>query len=110
MTQRLFRYRPRGARVEEDRERMEWFPIEGAPAAIQGDDGTWWDLVPSRLRDTTQAFKCMREGFRSVQLPKWWPFAKRHDKNGACVFANEEEAKEAVKRAVDAGEKIAWDR
>lgn len=109
MSQTLYTYRPRGAGLEDERTLHRWFPTEGAPATIRGDDGLSWDLRPARPRDTKRAVKCIREGIRSLQAPKWWPYAKRHDKTGACIFENETEYKEAIKRAADAGEPVAWD-
>ena len=110
MSQKLYAYRSRGAPVDDDRRLLRWFPKDGAPASIVGDDGEPWDLVLSRPRDTTTAFKCIKEGFRSISLPRWWPFAKRHDAGGACIFESETEAIDAVKRARDAGEPVSWDR
>lgn len=109
MSQVLYAYRPRAAPLEDDRREYRWFEKEGAPAAIKGPDGLWWDLVPARPRDTRPAVKCIREKIVSIQCPKWWPFAKRHDAQGRCVFESETEYKEAIRAAQDAGEPVAWD-
>jgi len=109
MSERLYVYRPRGAPVEDDRTLHRWFPTEGAPAMVLGEDGGPWDLVPARPRDTKTPTKCIRESIKSIQAPRWWPYARRHDKDGACIFENETEYKEAIKRAADAGEPVAWD-
>lgn len=108
MSQKLFFFRPLGA-PEDDRRRTRWFE-PGTEPDLLTEDGETWELVRSRPRDTTQAFKCIKEGFRSISLPKFWPYARRHDKTGACIFESEAEALEAVRRARDAGEVVAWDR
>ncbi len=109
MTQRLVWFRPQGSAANDDRRISRWFE-QGAEPELLTTEGQTWELIRQRPRDTTQRFKCIREGFRSVQLPRWWPYARHHDSRGACIFESEEEAKEAVKRAQDAGEVVAWDR
>jgi len=106
VTHRLYAY---AHPLDPEAKVYRWFPKDGAPATVLEQDVDF-ELVPDKPRDTTQAFKCIREGFRSISLPRWWPYARYHDKGGACVFENETEALEAVKRARDAGEPVSWDR
>jgi hypothetical protein len=47
--------------------------------------------------------------FVSYSLPKWWPFAPRHDAQGRCLFASKREAEEACARARHAGEEVRYD-
>ena len=106
--QKLQFFRPQGAGVEDDRRLTRWFEV-GAEPELLTEDGVTWERVPEKQRDQKRALKCIREKIVSVQLPKWWPYAKRHDAKGRCVFESEEEAKEACKRATDAGEVVSWD-
>lgn len=108
MSQRLYFFRPHG-KIEDDRRITRWFE-PGTEPDLLTEEGETWEVVRQAARDDTRKFKCIRETIRSIQLPKRWPYAKRHDKTGACIFESEEEAREAVRRARDAGEQVAWDR
>lgn len=108
MTQKLYRYRPAGAPVEDDRVIMRWFPVGEEPDEVQDQLETWL-LDPEVPRPTTQQLKKTVEGFVSYQMPKWWPYAPRHDAKGRCVFHSRREAEEACKKARDDGEQVIWD-
>jgi hypothetical protein len=108
VTQKLHLFRVQGAGIEDDRRITRWYEI-GAEPEFLTVEGVSWERVHTKQRDQKRAVKCIREKIVSVQLPKHWPFAKRHDEKGRCVFESETEAKEACKRATDAGEIVSWD-
>lgn len=109
MAERLYVYRPRDAQPEDDRTLMLWYRHGEAPQEVEGD-GITWDLRQERAREQAGIVPCIREWIRAVSLPRWWPYARHHDKDGTCIFENETEAKDAAKRARDAGEMVSWDR
>lgn len=106
MSQVLYQYRPAGD--DDERRVWRWFERDTAPAALEVD-GANYELVVNPPRDQRRVVKCIREKIVSIQAPKWWPYAKRHDEQGRCVFESEEEYKEAIRRAQGAGEQVSWD-
>jgi hypothetical protein len=44
--------------------------------------------------------------FVSYSLPKFWPYAPKHDAKGRCIFNSRREAEEACARARHAGEMV----
>lgn len=109
MSQTLYCYRPAEAGVEDDRFTHRWFETGQPALSITGPDGGQWTLRENAERDQKRPTKCIREKIVSIQLPRWWPYAKRHDAKGNCVFESETEVQEACRRARDAGEVVAWD-
>lgn len=109
MTQRLRWYKPHGAGPEDDRRLTRWFDVGAEPELLEDDKGNTWELVHVKPRDTTLAVKQTITGFASVQLPRWYRYAPRHDAQGRCIFHSREEAEECAKRASDAGEHLLFD-
>ena len=108
MTQQLYRYRPEGRLPTDERLELRWFTKGEAPPELDiGEER--FELDPERHRDERQALRVLREKIVSTSLPRFWPYCKRHTPDGRCVFESKYEVEEALKRARDHGEPVAWD-
>jgi len=87
------------------------YPIGQAPRRVRRG-GKAFKRIVSRFQTTAPTKPSAgNTGYhRSMSLPRWWPYAPRHDTDGTPLFCNVDETREAEKKAADDGEFAHYDR
>lgn len=95
-------------RSADGREIHEALP-EPVPDELERDGVVYRRPLVSKAWKANRPSKPTIMPFSSHQLPKWWPYAPRHDAKGRCLFNSQAEALEACAKARGHGEHVTWD-
>lgn len=93
----------------EGREEYRLVPKGAEPDEIEVDGRTFRRPAAAREFRAPAALKKTVMPFASTSLPKWWPYAPRHDAKGRCLFNGRREVEAACAKARAAGEWVVYD-